>query len=255
MINLRDGAVIGGAGALQGQSYRSSEEALTYLARQHGSADYRSWQILRRKWYSRVTYPEAGAGSFAFFSTPPGQGGLTIADTNIPKANSFGQQHGILKSIQAYWYIQTWDIHAWAGTDASTLVSDIIAGFIHAGLLQLQINARLFAQIPKPFLYCPRGDGSEQVYTRGLDTLTLTEGTPNVIATSISAAPYAEIIGYRNIYVLDPQIMIEAEQNFSVTIDFPSGAIAVIGTGVTDDTTNPLKVGVRLDTITARPKQ
>lgn len=242
-------------GAGSGQAYRSSEEALQYLARTYGSADYRSWQILRRKWYSKVTYPEAGAIQFSFFSTPPGQGGLTTFDTNIPKANSFGQQHVILKSIQCFWYIQTWDLQAWAGTDASTLVSDVLLGFPHAGVLNLTINSRKFAEIPKPFLYAPPGDGLEQVYTRGLDTLTLTEGTPNTLLTTRSAAPYAELVGYKNMYVLDPQILIEAEQSFTCTIDYPAGAVAVIGTGVTDDTTNPLKIGVRLDGITARPMQ
>ncbi len=176
-------------------------------------------------------------------------------DTNIPKSNSFGQQHVIVRSIQCFLFIKTWDLTAWAGTNASTLISDVIDGFVHGGVLNLTINNRQFAQIPKPLLYCPSADGPEQVYTRGLSTLTLTEGTPNTLLTTISAAPYAEICGYRNMYVLDPQIMIEAEQNFSLTIDFPSGLIPVIGTGVTDDDSNPLKVGVVLDSVTIRPVQ
>jgi hypothetical protein len=47
--------------------------------------------------------------------------------------------------------------------------------------------------------------------------------------------------------------MIEAEQNFSLTVEFPSGLVPVIGTDITDDTTNPLKVVAVIDSVTIRP--
>ena len=46
-----------------------------------------------------------------------------------------------------------------------------------------------------------------------------------------------------------------AGQTFQVSVDYPSGLVPVIGTGVTDDTTNPLKVGIKLDGVLIRPKQ
>lgn len=237
--------------------YNSSEEALTDLSQRFGSAVFTEWQTVRKKFYSYASYLEAGAVSFNFFNASVGTGGLTIQDTNLPKPGSFGQVHFLLKSIQTRFFITTWDLQAWAGTDASTLYSDLIAGFTHGGVMNIILNNRIFAQIPKPFLYCPPGDGQERVHSAGLDTLTLTEGTPNVILTSISHSPYATLNSRPkgNIYVMDPQIMIEAEQNMTVSIEYPSGAIPVIGTGVTDDTTNPLKIGVIFDGILFRPLQ
>jgi hypothetical protein len=238
-----------------GTVYNTSDGALAALAAKYGSADYKSWQTVRRKFYYKATYVEAGQLTTSFFTNPAGVGGLTLDDTNIPQSSQFGQQHFIVKSIQCYFSIKTWDLTAWDGTDASTLVSDVINGFPHAGVLNFTISNKQFAQIPVPFLYCPPADAEEMIYTRGLSTLTLTEGTPNTLLTTISAAPYAELCGYRNMYVLDPQILIEAGQTFQLTIDFPSGLVPVIGTGVTDDTTNPLKIGVKLDGVLIRPKQ
>ena len=234
-------------------NYSNSEEAIQAIATLYGSTNYKAWSDIRRPWYSKVAYPEAGQNQFAFFTTVAGQGSITLDDTNMPKQGSFGQQHVILKAVQLGIHIKTWDLYAWAGTNASTLISDLLLGFVQAGVLTLTVNNRAHMQIPKPFLYCPTGGGPEQIYTAGLSTLTLTEGTPNVIATSISPAPYCEIYSYRNTFVLDPQLMIEAEQNFSLTLDYPAGLVPVIGTDITDDTTNPLKIVAVMDSVTIRP--
>lgn len=239
------------------QTYNSSEEALADLQNRYGSAVFTEWQTVRKKFYSYVPYLEAGGVSFNFFSAAPGTGTVTAQDSNIPKPGSFGQQHFLLKSIQTKFFIKTWDLENWGGADNDTLYSDLVMGFVQAGVMTTIINNKSFTQIPKPFLYCPPGDGPEQVYTAGVTSLTLTEGTPNVIATVVSPGPYATL-NQRccgNIYTLDPQIFIEAEQNFTVNIDFPSGLIPVIGTDITDDTTNPLKIGVIWDGILFRPLQ
>lgn len=236
--------------------YNSSEEALRDLSNRYGSAVFTSWQTVRKKFYSYVDYPEAGGVSFSFFSSAPG-GTVTFEESNIPKPGSFGQQHLLLKSVQTRPTIQTWDLHAWAGTDASTLYSDLVMGFVQAGVLNVSFNNRQFAQIPKPFMYCPPGDGEALVHTAGIDVLTLTEGTPNTLSTFRSPAPYGSVNSRccGNMYVMDPQILIEAEQNIQASIDFPSGAVGVIGTGVTDDASNPLQIGLIFDGILFRPLQ
>ncbi len=234
-------------------NYSNSEEAIQAIAALYGSTNYKSWSDIRRPWYSKVAYPEAGQQQLVFFSQVAGQGAITLDDSNIPKSGSFGQQHVVIKSVQLGIWIKTWDLYAWAGTQATTLVSDLLAGLAQAGVLTLTVNNRAHLQIPKPFLYCPIGGGPAQLYTMGPSTLTLTEGTPNTILTSISQAPYAELAGWKNMFVLDPQLMIEAEQNFSLTLDFPSGLVPVLGTTITDDTTNPLKVVAVFDSVTIRP--
>jgi len=234
-------------------NYSNSEEAIQAIAALYGSTNYKSWSDIRRPWYSKVNYPEAGQQQLTFFSTVAGQGTITLDDTNMPKSGSFGQQHVVIKSVSLGIWVKTWDQYAWVGTNASTLVSDFLLGLAQAGVMTLTVNNRAHLQIPKPFLYCPTGAGPEQVFTQGPSTLTLTEGTPNTFLTSISQAPYAEIFSFGNMFVLDPQLMIEAEQNFSLTLDFPSGLVPVIGTDITDDTTNPLKVVAVIDSVTIRP--
>jgi len=237
-----------------GASFPSAAAAYNAI-RVSGTADYNSWQYMRRKWYYKQSYPEAGQNQLVFFSNPAGVGGLNVDDTNIPVSNGFGNQYVIIKSIEFGLYTKTWDLYAWAGTDASTLVSDILLGLTQGGVVQLAIGNRLYAQAPMPLLYMPPGDGEPQVYTRGLDTLTLTEGTPNTLLTSRSAAPFAELVGFKNKYWFDPYIGLIPREAFNLTIDYPTGLIPVIGTDITDDTTNPLKIVARLDTITFRALQ
>jgi hypothetical protein len=58
-----------------------------------------------------------------------------------------------------------------------------------------------------------------------------------------------------NVYFVDPNILIEAEQQFNVSLQFPSGIVPVLATNVVNDSTNPLKVGVILDGLLLRPVQ
>jgi hypothetical protein len=238
-------------------TYSSSEEALKDLAQKYGSAVFTEWQTVRKKFCSYLDYPEAGLVQASFFSAAPGTAGTTFEDSNIPKPGSFGQQHLLLKAVCTRFVIQTWDLYAWDGTDASTLYSDLVMGFVQAGVINVTINNRQFVQNPKPFMYNPPGDGEMIVKTAGVDSLTLTEGTPNTLLTFRTAAPFgtqnSRCCG--NMWVMDPQVMIEAEQNLNVTIDFPSGAVPVIGTGITNDDSNPLQIGVIFDGVLFRPLQ
>src|SRR5213596_1432860 len=94
-------------------NYNTSAEAIRAIAGLYGSVDYSRWTDIRRPWYSKVNYPEAGQSQLVFFSQPSGAGGVTTDDTNIPKANSFGQQHVIIRSIQCFLFIKVWNLYAW----------------------------------------------------------------------------------------------------------------------------------------------
>lgn len=242
------------------QTFFSSDDTLRYLQSKYGSADYKNWQSGRRQFYSFVQYPVAGQSSTAFFGTALGAAvGTTVAtrqDTNIPKAGSFGQVHFLLKAVSLYIYLPDWKINTWAGTDATTFYADMLMGFIQAGVFTLQIGARPWVQLVKPFLYAPPGDGKPIVKTAGIDTLTVTTATPQAASVVRTAPPWAEPSGrHQNYYVLDPSILIEAEQKFQATLDYPSGLVPVISTSVVSDTTNILQIGCVLDGIQFRPVQ
>ncbi len=239
------------------QSANPDRDALLYLQQRFGTTNYNSWQSLRWSFYSYVKYPEAGGASFSFFGNPTGGTSVdTLQLTNIPKANSFGQQHFLLKTIKSKIFIQTDNFAAYDGTDASTLYSDYLMGLVQAGVLTLKINSRDYLQIPKPFLYAPTADGSQEYYGAGVASATLNEAAPNTLATFVSPYPRAtQAQKDRGLYEVDPNLLIEAEQNFQCQLTFDSGLVPVIGTGVTDDTTNPLYIGVEFDGIVFRPTQ
>jgi len=61
--------------------------------------------------------------------------------------------------------------------------------------------------------------------------------------------------GRANAFIIEPSILVEPEQAFSVQINYLSGAVPVISSNVVNDSTNPLYVGVTLDGVLLRPLQ
>lgn len=235
--------------------FNNSQEALQYLQRKFGSTNYKSWQTLRKQFYSYVQYTAAGNTQFNFFGTAIG--GVNRQLTNIPKAGSIGQNHFLIKGIKCSFYIQDEFAAAWAGTNATSLASDLVNGFAQGGVLEILIGSRLFVQVPKPFLYAPPADGEDHLYTCGLRVLTLVEAMPNTYpGTNSVNQPRVTLNSRTNSkYLVDPNIFLEAEQQFEVRISYPTGAIAQIATSVINDTTNPLFLGVTLDGVLFRPVQ
>lgn len=236
-----------------------SEAIISAASQRFGTIDYTRWQALRWQWYAWVTYPTAGASELNFFGNAVGQGATTLADTNLPKAGSFGQTHFLVKTISTGVKLAQNDLSSFTranvGTaDTRTLTSDIIAGFTQAGVLTFSIGARPFATIPKPFMYAPPA-GNEVDF----DGSSVSDPSAAPLGIVTAQVPFASQTRNRaNVYRVDPNILIEAEQQFEVKISFPTGSIPVIATGLTpaiNDSTNPLKVGVILDGVLLRPMQ
>ncbi len=238
------------------QSFANSQQALGYLQAVYGSANYRAWQMVPKDWWSCVLYPEAGTNQLNFFGTTFGTSGQNLMLTNLGTQSNFGTNHFLLKSINVSLFIKTWAVNTFAGLNADTLYSDIVNGFPWAGVLDFGVGARPFCQIPKPLLYAPPGRGESVVKTAGPTSGTFNEAAPNTLATWITGPPYARLSNKRKgNYLVDPNIFIPAQQTFTLSISFPSGLIPIIGTGVTDDTTNPLYVAVTLSGLLFRPVQ
>jgi len=237
------------------QPFFSSLQALQYLQERFGSTDYQNWQSIRSQFWSYVDYGTTGAATFTFFGTALGGSGQTKQQTNIPKAGSFGQNHFLLKSIGFNFFVDDPELDSWDGTDAEMLYSDFINGFIQAGVGILNIQSREFIKIPKPFLYAPGVMGAPKVHSAGIEALTLSEATPNTLDTYRTAHPHADLNSREDgMYKVSPNILIEAEQNFSVNVNFPSGALAPIATGIIDGT-NTAWIGCVMDGILFRPVQ
>jgi hypothetical protein len=237
-----------------------SESIISAASQKFGVIDYSRWQAIRWQWYSYVTYPAAGSTELNFFGQVAGQAGVTLQDTNLPKAGSFGQTHFQLKSISTDIQINSNDVDGFtranqATLDTRALASDFIGGFVQAGVLRFNVGSRPFATIVKPFQYAPP-PGSPLDYDNSFVNQISAAPNPAAGAAAVSGVPWVTQTKVRNnVYFVDPNILIEAEQQFNVSLQFPSGAVPVLATNVVNDSSNPLKVGVILDGLLLRPVQ
>ena len=237
-----------------------SESIISAASQKFGVIDYSRWQAIRWQWYSYITYPSAGSTELNFFGQVAGQAGVTLQDTNLPKAGSFGQTHFQLKSISTDIQINNNDVDGFtranqASLDTRALASDFLGGFVQAGVLRFSVGARPFATIVKPFQYAPP-PGSPLDYDNTYVNQISAAPVPAAAAGQVVGVPWITQTKIRNnVYFVDPNILIEAEQQFNVSLQFPSGIVPVLATNVVNDSTNPLKVGVILDGLLLRPVQ
>ena len=237
-----------------------SESIISAASQKFGVIDYSRWQAIRWQWYSYITYPSAGTTELNFFGQVAGQAGVTLQDTNLPKAGSFGQTHFQLKSISTDIQINNNDVDGFtranqASIDTRALASDFLGGFVQAGVLRFSVGARPFATIVKPFQYAPP-PGSPLDYDNTYVNQISAAPVPAAGASDVVGVPWVTQTKLRNnVYFVDPNILIEAEQQFNVSLQFPSGAVPVLATNVVNDSSNPLKVGVILDGLLLRPVQ
>ena len=237
-----------------------SESIISAASQKFGVIDYTRWQAIRWQWYSYITYPSAGSTELNIFGQVAGQAGVTLQDTNLPKAGSFGQTHFQLKSISTDIQIASNDVDGFtranqATLDTRALASDFLGGFVQAGVLRFSVGARPFATIVKPFQYAPP-PGSPLDYDNTYVNQISAAPVPAAGAAQVVGVPWITQTKMRsNVYFVDPNILIEAEQQFNVSLQFPSGIVPVLATNVVNDSTNPLKVGVILDGLLLRPVQ
>jgi len=237
-----------------------SESIISAASQKFGVIDYSRWQAIRWQWYSYVTYPSAGSTELNFFGQVAGQAGVTLQDTNLPKAGSFGQTHFQLKSISTDIQIGVNDVDGFtranqATLDTRALASDFLGGFVQAGVLNFSVGARPFATVVKPFQYAPPPGSPLDLANTYVNQISAAP-VPAAGAAQVVGVPWVTQTKMRsNVYFVDPNILIEAEQQFNVKLSFPSGVVPVLATNVVNNDTNPLKVGVILDGLLLRPVQ
>jgi hypothetical protein len=240
-----------------------SESIISAASQKFGVIDYTRWQAIRWQWYSYVTYPTAGTSELNFFGQVAGQAGVTLQDTNLPKAGSFGQTHFQLKSISTDIQLLVNDVDGFTlanqvaggavGIDTQALASDFLNGFVQAGVLEFSVGARPFATIPKPFQYAPP-PGNPLDYNNSY--VNQIGAVPSASTPTVVGVPWVTQTKRRdNVYFVDPNILIEAEQQFNVKLSYPSGFVPIIANSVVNNSTNPLKIGVIFDGLLLRPVQ
>ena len=230
-----------------------SQLIIQSLQQNIGTAQYSSWQTTRATFWSFLNYPAAGQTAFNFFSFATGGAApVNLQYTNMAQGGALSQQFLLIKAIKTYYYLSTLKSMLSAPlsggnyADANNPAADFLYGFCQAGYLTLTIGSKNFIQIPRPFLYAPPADGSTALTTGFGQTIAGGGQNDTLIAS-------ADLNRDKNaVFLTDPNIFLEAQQSFSVAVNFDSGAIPLINS---NNLTNNFFIGVALDGILYRPIQ
>lgn len=238
----------------------NSESVLGLLVQKIGSANWKQWQVQRFQWYDWVRVANTGAltTSLNFFSIP--QGGAdpvsssikTKEQTNMVKANTFGQQYFIVQQIRTQ-IRQLVKARQTANTIAGTthsfdqlIMANRLRSVIGQGVLNFVIGQKAYFDIVQPYRRCPPGFGM------GSDTV--------VVPFDRTVAPngnafVAQSNNLKDVYALTPPQLIEPEQTFQITIDFPQLGYNFAAVYVAAGENANVESGVILDGYLARPVQ
>lgn len=242
-MNGKNSLAAGAASALDFSQFTHSAAVMQQLQAQYGTMQPGKLQALRKQFYSYITYPLVGSVQLNFFGQALGNAGATLEDTNMPVQSSFGTSAFLVKGVMCNYKITAENTAAYAATDATTLAAEVLGGLFRAGVLELEVSAKNYLQIRVPWLQAPPADGRTHYFTNGQQA-AVTPPEPSVGLPSRS----------ENRFIVDPEIFIAAQQNFTARISYPAGAIPVTATGVITAGV-PLRVGVLLDGIEFRPVQ
>jgi hypothetical protein len=234
---------------------RSDLSTLQSLVNTYGTADYNAWQTQRIPQYSFVKYPSAGAVTNPLFGFSSAQSGYTLQDTNLQKPGCIAQNHFLVRSISCVIKCISTRPDQWgsnANCDLNAFASEFLLGLGSAGVLNFFIGAKPFLQMKSPFILLPNVGGADYWRDGGIYSATITAGAATAFTSDV---PYVSAKARRNQFILDPPLFIAAEQPFTASIDFPSGAIPIISTNVYNSVTNPYYIGCVLDGVLIRPVQ
>lgn len=217
---------------------------LTQLQQMYGSFDPNQVQTRRRAYYSFVSYPDAGQSQFSFFGQTIGTSNRQL--TNIQRSGHLDNPF-IVKALRLRYFINNQLlISDWDGTDASTFFSDVVNGLFTVGVLRMIISSKEWFQLPTPFQYAPMAYGVPEIYSEN-SWATVGAGA----AGGDMPFAYPGQRGKEAAYLVDPQFLIGSDQNFQITIEYPSGLVPVIA----QNSNQNLYIGVELDGIEIRPLQ
>lgn len=236
----------------------NSQAIVSKLQSRYGTYARGQLQSQRKQFWSSVDYVN-GNSQYTFFGSALGDTATpNLQRTNMPVQGSFGTSSFLLKQIRMSLYIPAPGIDYASATttyltDATSgLWADLTDGFAQAGLLRFTVGAKDFVTIPKPFLYAPPADGRSELI---IANESITEAAGAITAMQ-NGAPYADLNRLaENSYSVDPELYVDFQENFRVSLEYPSGAVTRIGTTSLPATAGSLFIVCTLDGVEFRPVQ
>jgi len=192
-------------------------------------------EVIRQSLYDFQAYAMAGQTSLTFFSLPIGQGGKTKADTNLTTAGSLPAPiRFAVQTMEVYFIPGVFPSGAPAAAGIDNHVNDIWEVMTGTAFLELVIGSKPYLT-EAPLLRLPpaaRMDGFA-----GMSDAT------TAAAALFSRTSHLHACGA--LYRIDPVLLLEPNQNFSVTINWPTAiGISVAG-----------RIGVVMQGVQARNSQ
>jgi hypothetical protein len=194
------------------------------------------YEVLKQPLYDYQAYAAAGQAQLTFFALPQGQGGKTLADTNMEAAGQLpNPKRFLIRGIEIQFFPGTL-FPSGAPATASTIdgfTNDVWEVFSSAAWLELYIGSKAYVQAPLN-MFPP--------VNRLAGWAGMSDG--NVLAAlGFNRTSYASASGTP--FAMDPPLILEPTQNFKVTLNWPA-AVAI---------TNAGRIGIHLKGLLYRQSQ
>lgn len=192
-------------------------------------------EAIKQPLYDYQAYPAAGSTQLNFFAIPKGQSSKTLADTNMETAGALpNPKRFLVTGISIQFFPGTVLPSAAPATNViDAFVNDVWEVFSATAWLELFIGSKSYVQAPM---------NAFPATTRLAGFAGMSDST-TAGATGFQRTSYAAPAGVP--YKMDPPIMLEPTQNFSVSLNYPT-AVAI---------TNAGRIGVHLHGILYRNSQ
>lgn len=177
------------------------------------------FEAIEQPLYDYQEYPAAGSTQLQFFQIPKGQLSKTFADTNMTSAGLLAQpQTFIIESIQVEFFpgvLPTPAEDVAKPFAASQGVNDVW-NVMKSGWLELFIGSKAYLDLG-PLMRFPAASGLQVAAAMAAD---------GAAGESYNVTQYARAVG--PVFKLRAPIRLEANQNFSVTLNWPTAVTASV---------------------------
>lgn len=198
------------------------------------------YEVVRQTQYDFQAYAAAGQTSLQFFQVPQGQGGKTIADTNLDVAGSLPQPKWFL--------VESIEIHFYPGvnpgtsvtTAAETEFTNDVYALAKGGSLDFFIGSKTYV-VEAPLIRFPP---KTRLYVDAAHALQTKQAVAADAELQVST-DYGAACGRP--YFVDPEVLLIPNQNFKVTLAWPT--VVALPSGA------DARIGVILDGILYRQSQ
>lgn len=199
------------------------------------------YEVTRQTLYDFQAYATAGATSFNFFQVPIGQGGKTLADTNMEIAGSLpSPKYFLVESIEIYLFPGVSPVTAGSASAlvATNFANDMYA-LMKAGWLNFFIGSKTYLNEAPIGRFPPKSAKLDTSFAAGSSIYAAAAATPSV------QMDYAAWAGRP--YFVNPQVMLAPTQNFNISLNFPTAVATPSGQNA--------RIGIVLDGLLYRLSQ